>query len=223
MPSSSSSARTTDLGRAIRTLVRVHGVAMLLDGVYNADPHPGNVLLLEDGRLGLIDYGMVGRLTLEERQKLARVTCGLAKGGEEGKAAVVKEYLDSGYRACWHNGEPHGPDAIHRFATFHLDRINLAPVRVRRREAAGGEMMPVMTMFKSTLEHAVPDWVEQGRRLGGLLIGVGSQAGRTISLAHEWRPIAEEVLAAGAAAERSISLARGANARLRTHLTGLVE
>ena len=84
-------------------------------------------------------------------------------------------------------------------------------------------MMPVMTMFKSTLEHAVPDWVEQGRRLGGLLIGVGSQAGRTISLAHEWRPIAEEVLAAGAAAERSISLARGANARLRTHLTGLVE
>jgi len=44
----------SDLGRAIRTLVRVHGVAMLLDGVYNADPHPGNVLLLADGRLGLI-------------------------------------------------------------------------------------------------------------------------------------------------------------------------
>ena len=41
----------------------------------------------------------------------------------------------------------------------------------------------------------MPDWVEQARRLGGLLIGVGSQAGRPISLAHEWAPIAEEVLA----------------------------
>ena len=32
-----------DVGRALRTLVRVHGVALLLDGVWNADPHPGNV------------------------------------------------------------------------------------------------------------------------------------------------------------------------------------
>ena len=223
-----------DLGRAIRTLVRVHGVAMLLDGVYNADPHPGNVLLLEDGRLGLIDYGMVGRLGPEERRKVARVTCALAAGGDEGKAAVVKEYIDSGYRACWHSGEPHGPDAIYRFATFHLDRINLAPVRVSRAssvdagkavgEAAGGtsQMMPVMTLFRSTLEHAVPDWVEQGRRLGGLLIGVGSQAGRPISLAHEWLPIAEELLTTSGASDREDPMMlRGSNARLRTHLTGL--
>ena len=41
---------------------QVHGTQMLLDGVYNADPHPGNIIVLADGRLGLIDYGMVGRL-----------------------------------------------------------------------------------------------------------------------------------------------------------------
>ncbi len=33
-----------------------------LDGVFHADPHPGNILLLDDGRLGLIDFGSVGRL-----------------------------------------------------------------------------------------------------------------------------------------------------------------
>ncbi|WP_436499445.1 ABC1 kinase family protein [Actinokineospora sp. HUAS TT18] len=31
-------------------------------GVFHADPHPGNVLLLTDGRLGLLDFGSVGRL-----------------------------------------------------------------------------------------------------------------------------------------------------------------
>jgi ubiquinone biosynthesis protein len=34
----------------------------LHDGTFHADPHPGNVLVLRDGRLALIDFGMVGRL-----------------------------------------------------------------------------------------------------------------------------------------------------------------
>jgi len=46
-----------DVGLAVRELVRVHGHQLLLDGVYNADPHPGNVLVLQGGTLGLIDYG----------------------------------------------------------------------------------------------------------------------------------------------------------------------
>jgi ubiquinone biosynthesis protein len=32
------------------------------DGFFHADPHPGNVLILPDGRIGLLDFGMVGRL-----------------------------------------------------------------------------------------------------------------------------------------------------------------
>ena len=236
-----------DIGRAIRTLVRVHGVACLLDGVYNADPHPGNVLILPDGRLGLIDYGMVGRLSADERRSIARVTLGLAAADTE---AVVGEYERAGYRACWHSGEKHGPGAVFRFATFHLDRIDLSPVRVSRRGGGSGAReeqeaatettqgtpppppaggttappptttmttMPVMSLLHSTIEHSVPDWVEQARRLGGLLIGVGSQAGRPISLAHEWRPIAEELLMMSGAATPT------ASRRLRTHLTGLLE
>ena len=77
-----------------------------------------------------------------------------------------------------------------------------------------------MQMLQSTLEHSVPDWVEQARRLGGLLIGVSSQAGRPISLAAEWRPIAEEVLLLHEA-NASPTASRRANVRLRTHLTGL--
>eukprot|EP00934_Nitzschia_sp_Nitz4_P002289 Nitzschia sp. Nitz4//scaffold276_size25055//7976//9750//NITZ4_008339-RA/size25055-augustus-gene-0.14-mRNA-1//1//CDS//3329545319//2289//frame0 len=53
--------------RIIDTLMRIHGSQLLRDGVFNADPHGGNFLLLPDGRLGLIDYGATNRLTWEER------------------------------------------------------------------------------------------------------------------------------------------------------------
>ena len=105
---------------------------------------------------------------------------------------------------------------------IHLDRTDLSPVRLPPEAAAGapgwaktkaaawakkkgvdggGEAaatttMPLMTVLQSTIEHSVPDWVEQARRLGGLLIGVGSQAGRPISLSAEWRAIADQALAA---------------------------
>jgi ubiquinone biosynthesis protein len=43
---------------------------ILVDGTFHADPHPGNILLLEDGRLGLIDFGSVGRIGAQLRSSL---------------------------------------------------------------------------------------------------------------------------------------------------------
>jgi ubiquinone biosynthesis protein len=45
--------------------------------VFHADPHPGNILLLTDGRLGLIDFGSVGRLDSELRAALQRLLLAL--------------------------------------------------------------------------------------------------------------------------------------------------
>lgn len=39
-------------------------------GLYHADPHPGNLLIMGDGKVGLVDFGNVGRLTAEVRQDL---------------------------------------------------------------------------------------------------------------------------------------------------------
>ena len=38
------------------------------DKFFNGDPHPGNILLLNDGKLGLIDFGQVGGATNESLQ-----------------------------------------------------------------------------------------------------------------------------------------------------------
>jgi hypothetical protein len=40
------------------------------DAFYHADPHPGNFIVLEDGVLGIIDCGMVGRLDSEMRDEI---------------------------------------------------------------------------------------------------------------------------------------------------------
>jgi hypothetical protein len=182
-----------DLSSKLTDLVHVHGVQLLLDGVYNADPHPGNVIVLPDGTLGLIDYGMVGRLTLTDRLQLAQVVVALA---EHDVAKVHALYTAAGYDARSHVGVPHNAAIVHRIATFHLDRIDLSAVDAAPTGSSAKNMQPMIAVLQNTLEHEVPDWVEQGRRLGGLLIGVANQAGRPISLSREWAPIARRLLAA---------------------------
>ena len=42
----------------LETLLKVHGHQILIDGIFNGDPHPGNILLLNNSnKLGLIDFG----------------------------------------------------------------------------------------------------------------------------------------------------------------------
>ncbi|MEU6716623.1 AarF/UbiB family protein [Nonomuraea sp. NPDC046802] len=45
---------------------------ILVEGVFHADPHPGNLMLLDDGTLGLLDFGSVGRLDASIRSALQR-------------------------------------------------------------------------------------------------------------------------------------------------------
>lgn len=56
-----------------RTLLHTLLTQIMLDGVFLADPHPGNLLLLRDGRLGLLDFGSVGRLDANVRFVLQRL------------------------------------------------------------------------------------------------------------------------------------------------------
>ena len=46
---------------------------LLEDGCFHGDLHPGNVLVLSGNRLGLLDFGMVGRLTEEMRENLVTI------------------------------------------------------------------------------------------------------------------------------------------------------
>jgi ubiquinone biosynthesis protein len=59
-----------DRAKLAEILLRTGVQQMLIDGVFHADPHPGNVMVLRDGRVGLIDFGAVSRLDALQQSSL---------------------------------------------------------------------------------------------------------------------------------------------------------
>ena len=88
-------AATDAAGMNRKTLARRGSAAvlkmMLENGLFHADPHPGNVFYLTGNRLALIDFGMVGRLSESRRYEVARLMQGLVTGDTD---AVVEVLLD---------------------------------------------------------------------------------------------------------------------------------
>ncbi|HEX4794044.1 MAG TPA: AarF/ABC1/UbiB kinase family protein [Humisphaera sp.] len=75
---------------------------MFRDGFYHADPHPGNFLLLRDGRIGLLDAGMVGRIDDNFRRQIEDIL--LAAGDRD-----ADRLTDAVTRVC---GSPRELDRV---------------------------------------------------------------------------------------------------------------
>ncbi len=63
-------------------------------GVFHADPHPGNVLVLTDGRLGLLDFGSVGRLDSALRGGLQNLLVAIDRGDAAGLRDGLLEVVE---------------------------------------------------------------------------------------------------------------------------------
>ena len=79
-----------DIPATIKQLCALLGHQVLVDGLFSSDPHPGNLLLLPDGRLGLIDFGQVKRLTTAQRYKIARIVVAVATDDEEALQQIAR-------------------------------------------------------------------------------------------------------------------------------------
>jgi len=62
---------------------------VLVDGVFHADPHPGNVFLTDDNRIALLDLGMVGHTTPAMQENLIKLLLAIADNDSETAADVV--------------------------------------------------------------------------------------------------------------------------------------
>lgn len=57
--------------RAIaRELLSAYLKQIVIDGVFHCDPHPGNIFLTDDGKLALMDFGMVGRFDADQKDRI---------------------------------------------------------------------------------------------------------------------------------------------------------
>jgi predicted unusual protein kinase regulating ubiquinone biosynthesis (AarF/ABC1/UbiB family) len=59
------------------------------EGVYHADPHRGNILITADGRLALLDFGLLGRLDDDTREAMAQLLLALAQNRGDDVAALI--------------------------------------------------------------------------------------------------------------------------------------
>ncbi|HJV09374.1 MAG TPA: AarF/UbiB family protein [Acidimicrobiales bacterium] len=91
-----SGRKITDLGplakmeldgcRLAEQLFEAYLDQILVEGFFHADPHPGNVLLTDDGRIALVDLGMVARIPGAMRKQLIKLLLALSDGNGTGAA-----------------------------------------------------------------------------------------------------------------------------------------
>jgi predicted unusual protein kinase regulating ubiquinone biosynthesis (AarF/ABC1/UbiB family) len=71
---------------------------VLVDGLFHADPHPGNVFVTADGRIALIDLGMVGHTAPAMQENLLKILLAISEGNGEAAAEIairMSEKLES--------------------------------------------------------------------------------------------------------------------------------
>lgn len=75
-------------------LVAAYLDQVLVHGFFHADPHPGNVLLTPDGRLALLDLGMVARLSPESQEQLIRLMLAISSGDSAAGTEALEKLSD---------------------------------------------------------------------------------------------------------------------------------
>lgn len=87
-------ARNVSPEKVNRLLIRTYLKQLLEDGFFHADPHPGNLLVMPDGRLAFFDFGMVGRITPQLQAKMIDAFFHVvAKDAEE----IAQDLIDLGF------------------------------------------------------------------------------------------------------------------------------
>ena len=70
---------------------------IFVDGFFHGDPHPGNIFVLEDGRVSFVDFGIVGRLDEEAKFKLVNILLAAAEKDAERIVDILRQLGALGY------------------------------------------------------------------------------------------------------------------------------
>jgi ubiquinone biosynthesis protein len=70
-------------------LFRAYLKQVLVDGLFHADPHPGNVFLTDAGQIALLDLGMVGHTTPAMQENLLKLLLAISEGNSDQAADLV--------------------------------------------------------------------------------------------------------------------------------------
>ena len=100
-----------------RLLIKTYLKQLLEDGFFHADPHPGNLLVMPDGRLAFFDFGMVGRITPKLQSKMIDAFFHVV--GKD-PAGIAQDLIDLDFLKPGSNAEVVRP-VVEKMFQFHLN------------------------------------------------------------------------------------------------------
>ncbi|MFA5354559.1 MAG: AarF/ABC1/UbiB kinase family protein [Thermodesulfovibrionales bacterium] len=86
-------AQGIDKKKLAVTGVNVYFKQILEDGFFHADPHPGNLFVLPDGRIAFVDFGIMGRVSDELKETMANTFIALM---EQDFDSLIDQYIEMG-------------------------------------------------------------------------------------------------------------------------------
>jgi aarF domain-containing kinase len=166
--------------RLVDTLMRVHGHQLLADGLFNADPHGGNFLMLPDDRIGLIDYGATKRFSTNERLATCVLFVALMKGDEQMCLDMCEV---SGYKSKYNKKE-----VVYKLMKFAYDTYS--------KDLTGGKnLIEFVDELKAEDPwHEVPDNFVMAQMMSIRLRSLALGMNIPITVSDWWGPIAAQVL-----------------------------
>jgi ubiquinone biosynthesis protein len=170
-----------DRAELTRALLRSMVYQITEGGVFHADPHPGNVLLLTDGRLALLDFGSVGRLDTQQRSALQNLLLAVGRGDP----AALRDALLELVTRTDEIDEWQLERALGRFAARHL--VGTSPPTA--------EMFTDLFRLASQFELAIPPEIATVLRALATLEGTLSLLTPGIDIAAEARQYAADRVA----------------------------
>jgi ubiquinone biosynthesis protein len=66
--------------RLAKTITETYMQMLFTHGLFHADPHPGNLIAREDGTIGILDFGMVGRIDSRLREQIEEMLVAISMG-----------------------------------------------------------------------------------------------------------------------------------------------
>jgi ubiquinone biosynthesis protein len=127
---------------------------VLVQGIFHADPHPGNVLLTPDHRVALLDIGMVARIAPAYRERLVKLFLALADGRPDEVARVARTMGEELPDFDPVTFERAVTDVVGRSADAMISDLDIGAMVLqltRRAGEAGLKMAPELVMLGKTL------------------------------------------------------------------------
>ncbi len=110
-------ARQVSPEKVNRLLIKTYLKQLLEDGFFHADPHPGNLLVMPDGRLAFFDFGMVGRITPQLQSKMIDAFFHVVA---KDPAGIAQDLIDLDFLKPGANPEVVRP-VVEKMFQFHLN------------------------------------------------------------------------------------------------------